>query len=64
MTFEDNSPDSWMPIGLTPPEPCETFEVRLADGSVDQAFWTGRKWWMRGQDVFPREWRLPLARSA
>ncbi len=64
MTTEENSPDSWMPIALYPPEPCETFEIRLADGSVDQAFWTGRKWWRRGEDVRPMAWRMPERKSA
>jgi hypothetical protein len=64
MQTDSDFPDSWMPIGMYPPEPCETFDVKLPDGSVQQAFWTGKKWWMRGQDVHPREWRIPAVRSA
>ncbi len=44
---------------MYPPEPCETYEVRLADGTAVRAFWTGLKWWHNKAIVEPVAWRQP-----
>lgn len=60
----DQTSESWMPMTMFPPEPCETFEVRLADGSVHRAFWTGQRWLLRGATITPQQWRVLLAAAA
>jgi hypothetical protein len=50
--------DSWMSMRMYPPEACETYEVRLADGTTARAFWTGAKWWRNKAVIEPIAWRL------
>jgi hypothetical protein len=64
MQMTDILPDSWMPMAMFPPEPFETFEVRLRDGSVQRAFWTGQKWLLRGETITPACWRIPTGVAA
>ena len=51
--------ESWMPMRMYPPEACETYEVRFADGETARAFWTGNKWWRAKHVVEPMAWRMP-----
>lgn len=61
-TAAEDPSETWMPMGLFPPETFETFEVRLPDGSAQRAFWTGQKWLARGgATVAPASWRIPAA---
>jgi hypothetical protein len=46
---------------LFPPERFEPIEVRLPDGAVKRAVWTGAQWWCDGREVEPAAWR-PLYR--
>ena len=57
--MNNNDSDTWMPMKLYPPERFETLEVRLVNGSVMRAIWTGAKWWGNGQTLEPQAWRLP-----
>ena len=58
--MNNDDSDTWMSMKLYPPERFETLEVRLADGSVVRAIWTGAKWWGNGQTLEPQAWRMPL----
>ncbi len=42
---------------MFPPVSCESYEVKLADGSVFRAFWTGKAWWHQGKAITPIGWR-------
>jgi hypothetical protein len=46
----------WRDLVL-PPERFEAIEVRLEDGRVHRAVWTGAKWWSDGREVSPTAWR-------
>lgn len=48
---------------MYPPEACETYEIRLADGTEARAFWTGGKWWRSGAVIEPVAWRLSESRE-
>jgi hypothetical protein len=48
--------DDWTPVTL-PPEPLELVDVKLPDGSVCTAAWTGRIWWVKDGQVNPTAWR-------
>jgi len=47
-----------------PPESCESYDVMLADGSVQRAFWSGKAWWLQGKVIQPIGWRLSAAIAA
>jgi hypothetical protein len=47
-----------MPLLVYPPQSCETYEVKLTDDSVLQAFWSGKAWWYQGKVVTPVGWRI------
>ena len=47
-----------MPARVSPPVPCETYEVRLADESLQRAFWSGKAWWYQGKVITPASWRM------
>ena len=47
-----------MPLSVYPPMSCEDYEVKLADGFVQQAFWSGKAWWHQGKVITPASWRI------
>jgi hypothetical protein len=51
--------EDWIPISIFPPIPCESYEVKLTDGRVIRAFWSGKAWWYQGKAVAPIRWRDP-----
>jgi hypothetical protein len=57
-------PKDWIPMAAFPPEPCETYVVRLADGAEHRAFWSGKAWWLQGKAITPVGWRSLVALAA
>jgi hypothetical protein len=46
----------WFPLTFHP-DWYETLEVRLPDGTVARAVWTGTKWWSTSGAISPTNWR-------
>lgn len=64
MNTRSEFPEGWMSMSAIPPESCESYDVRMADGSVQRAFWSGKGWWLQGKAVMPVSWRMLVALAA